>query len=354
LNRKLIFKAYILYSKLNRLIFFGGYAPLPILIIWEPSYKCNLRCKMCLFYGAGGIVPVFKDEMNFSQIKKIFGKIKKSYGLFLPRIHLTGGEPLIHRHFSDIVAYLGKLGFNYSLTSNFTFLNDKIISTFVKTPPLDLRISLDGPAEIHDKIRGVNGTFDKVMKNIRRIKRAKVSVPIRFNCTICNENIDHLDKMIDIARANGADLNFQHLMFLDEKRIKQHYTFCAKMFKCKPYPIGCPSKLNGGQVNRIIAKIRKIKRIDPDITFLPDLKITEIKDYYLDLDRYVHSPYCSSVWSEARIAPNGQIYPCFDYYFGNLKFSSFNDIWNGKKARRFRKLLKKRKLFPSCVRCCKI
>ena len=90
------------------------------------------------------------------------------------------------------------------------------------------------------------------------------------------------------------------------------------------------------------------------MTFLPDLKVNELRDYYLNLDGYTHGSYCYSVWSEARIAPNGKMYPCFDYYFGDLRTNSFKAVWNGGKARRFRKILKRMKLFPGCVRCCKI
>lgn len=309
---------------------------------------------MCLFYGPGETAPIFKDEMNLSEIKAVFGNIKRNYKLFLPRIHLTGGEPLIHKHFCESAAYIKKLGFNYSITSNFTSLSDKVLNTLIKYPPSDLRISIDGPAGTHDKIRGVKGTFNRVMNNLRRIREHNLSIPLRFNCTISNDNLDYLVEMLEIARKNKADLNFQHLMFLDEKHINQHYSFCDKIFGCKPYPVGCKDKISAEGVKKIIMKIKKIKKINPRVTFLPDLKTDEIEDYYLNLESYTHSSYCFSVWSEARIAPNGKMYPCFDYYLGDLKTTSFRDVWNGQKARRFRMILKRRKLFPGCIRCCKI
>lgn len=354
MSRKFIIKGYSMYSKLARLLSSRGFAPLPPLIIWEPSYRCNLRCKMCLFYGPGATAPVFKDEMDLDEMKKVFLNIKRSYRLFLPRIHLTGGEPLIHKHFPEIISYLRKLGFSYSITSNFACINKRVLDTLVKHPPSDLRISLDGPAEIHDNIRGVNGTFDNVIKNLKRMREHWPSIPARFNCTISSDNINHLTEVARIAMENNADLNFQHLMFLDQKHIEQHYSFCDKMFECRPYPIGCKDRISEEGVRRIIEQVKKIKKDYPKVTFLPDLRVNEIKDYYLNLEGYVHSHYCSSIWSEVRIAPNGKMYPCFDYYFGDLKVSSFKGLWNGLKARRFRMILKRRKLFPGCARCCKI
>ena len=354
MKRRLKNNLFDMYAKFLRFISIDGYAPLPPLIIWEPSYRCNLRCKMCFFYGSSGTVPVFKDEMSLSEIKKVFRNVKQSYRFSLPRIHMTGGEPLIHKHFPEIAAYLKKLGFTYSITSNFTALSDRVLSTMVRFPPSDLRVSLDGPAEIHDKIRGVKGAFDNVMKNLGKIRKAGVFVPVRFNCTICNDNIDYLEKMVDIARENKSDLNFQHLMFLDDKHIKQHYQFCEKMFKCRPYPIGSKGGLNAEEATRVIEKVKGIKKRNSNITFLPDLKVKEIKDYYLNLEGYTYGSHCFSVWSEARISPNGKVYPCFDYYFGDLRINSFKGVWNGGKARRFRKILKRMKLFPGCIRCCKI
>lgn len=340
MKRRLKNKIFNAYSKSVRLFSFDGFALLPPLIIWELSYRCNLRCKMCLFYGSGGTVPVFKDEMSVSEIEKLFRNIKQSYSFFLPRIHLTGGEPLIHKNFPKIAALLTRLGFRYSITSNFASVSDKVLDTLIKYPPSDLRISLDGPAEIHDKIRGVDGTFNLVMKNLSRLREHKLSIPVRFNCTISKDNINYLDDMLVIARKNKADLNFQHLMFLDQKHIKQHYIFCEKIFKCRPYPIGCKDRVDAGSAKIITEKIKKIKKMNSNVTFLPDLNVNEIKSYYLNLEGYIHGSYCYSVWSEARIAPNGKMYPCFDYYFGDLRVNSFNDVWNGEKARRFRKILK--------------
>jgi radical SAM protein with 4Fe4S-binding SPASM domain len=87
---------------------------------------------------------------------------------------------------------------------------------------------------------------------------------------------------------------------------------------------------------------------------LPDLKINEIEKYYLNINSYVHSNTCTEPWVTARINNRGHLYPCMDYYYGDLKKETFKSLWNNEKARIFRKTLKKVKLFPGCVRCCKI
>jgi MoaA/NifB/PqqE/SkfB family radical SAM enzyme len=354
MNRKLSILGYDLYSRFIRTMSINGFAFLPPLIIFEPTFKCNLRCTMCTLYGMGAETPVLKEEMTLEEVKKIFTNIKNSYYFFLPRIHLTGGEPLFHKYFCEIIEYITNLGFTYSVTSNFAFLNDDILHSLIKYPPQDLRISIDGPAEIHDSIRGVKGTFNKVMNNIEIIRKAGLNVPVRFNCTISRYNIDYLEQLIDISQKANAQLNYQHLIFLDEKHIKLHYKYFDEVFKCKASPMGHEEKISVSDTNGIIEKIKKIKIINNKITFLPDLKLSQIKPYYLDLDNYTHSTYCHSVWTVARIDSSGNVYPCYEYFFGNLKRGSFSKLWNNTEAIKFRKTLKKVKLFPGCIRCCKI
>ncbi len=63
-------------------------------------------------------------------------------------------------------------------------------------------------------------------------------------------------------------------------------------------------------------------------------------------------------WNHFQIAVDGEVYTmtrCFNYSFGNLINQSFNDVWNGKKIKFFRKnLLNCDGAMPACARCCAI
>ncbi len=76
--------------------------------------------------------------------------------------------------------------------------------------------------------------------------------------------------------------------------------------------------------------------------------------YYGDLAMPVRTR-CSVPWSQANIDYDGGVHFCAypDYKLGNIKEESFFDIYNGKRARRFRAALKKSPdgVFPGCVRC---
>lgn len=86
---------------------------------------------------------------------------------------------------------------------------------------------------------------------------------------------------------------------------------------------------------------------------LPDHSLQDYEDYY-------HSnPYrrqsdssCNVPWKNAAIAPTGIVVPCMDYLCGNLEESTFTEIWNGKRFRKFRRCIYNQKRFPICHRCC--
>jgi len=360
-KRKLLEKGYGVYSKIAYNLP-RGYSPLPPLIIWLITYKCNLRCKMCTFYGEGGKLPDIKQELSFEEIKKVIDDLKKSYRTmpYKPYIGFMGGEPFIHPHIFGIFQYLKDNGFKYAVTTNLALLNDEKIEKLLEIGVNDLRISLDGPEKVHDKIRNIPGTFNKVMTNLRKIQkdpRGK-KIPVRFNSVICPDNIEHLEKMVDIAKEFNAHMSFQHLMFIDEPHAIANKNITKNMLGEELHMDATTMLLTKEQVEKakqsIKAMLEKAKQMKVKVSFTPDLKIEEFDDYYFNLFGWTHSKKCMWPWGTARITPIGDVYSCMYYMFGNLKENSFKKIWNNEKARKFRTALKKVKLFPGCIRCCKI
>lgn len=362
-KRAIINSLFNSYSKVVYRFSKNGYASLPPLIIWVFTLKCNMKCKMCTFYGEHAKQNLkLKNELSYEEIKAVIDDLAKSYKYYpyKPLIGVLGGEPFVRKDILDIMSYLKSKKFRFSITTNFSLMDEENLKGLIKVKPSDLRISLDGPAEIHDEIRGIKGIFDRIYSSIKLLRSLKggKAVPIRLNCVINDYNIKSLDKMVDIAHNLRADLNFQHLMFVNEKykglnkKITESYfgedlLFGHDMPRIKKEDIN-PLTIN---IKKVMMKARKL---NVRLAFLPQLKLNEIGSYYLDLDNYRHSKFCTAPWTVGRINNQGYVHPCMDYLYGNIKEGSFKKIWNNKKARYFRKRLKKSRLFPGCVRCCKI
>jgi Fe-coproporphyrin III synthase len=341
-----------------------GKTILPFAIVIEPTMRCNLRCFMCPFYGENGTPPDIKNELSTEKFIKIIDKISQAYRNYpyKPLIGLTGGEPFVRQDIFKILKYIKKKGLKYSITTNFSLLDESKIKLLSESPPSDLRISIDGPEEIHDMIRGVKGTFKRTtdaISTIRKNKRTK-NLKIVLKCVMSQKNIDHIHEMVPIAKKLGTDLSFQHLYFLDNEHDIENKKVTKKYFgKEIENPvvnlIVPPTK---EEVSKLISQIKRAKKLakklDVNIDFLPPMKEKDIPRYYSDLKNYTNSKVCGTPWSTIRINPKGDVYPCFLYNYGNLLEEDLKKIINNKKARKFRKALKKEKLFPSCIRCCKI
>lgn len=357
-KRKILMQGHKIYSNVVYNLPYG-YAPLPPVIIWNITMKCNLRCVMCPFYGNHAIPINTNDELNFIQIKNIISGIKKDYRKFpyLPFIGITGGEPFSRDDMLSIFAYLKEKGFNFSVTTNFSLVNKDKIKRLLKIGVSDIRISLDGPEEIHNRIRR-RPVFTKIIENIKYVKSINPKMPIKLNCTISRYNFGHLGYMVELAKELGSDLSFQYVQFLDKHHVDLHKKVITQLLGDN-YPTKVDvDSFNEEEIDFLVSEISQVKRLATEkkvnIYFTPELKMEEIKPYFLDLEGYRHSNKCLFPASSARIDSQGFMFPCVDYLYGNLKEKRFAEIWNNSRARKFRKTLKKAKLFPGCIRCCKI
>lgn len=141
------------------------------------SSYCNMRCRYCFASdGSYGQKPInisfkaFKEIINFYINYLKIKKIKKAKIIFF------GGEPLINFEvIKKIVPYIEKRGkeekikFSFSMTSNGTLLN-KTIMKFIKKHDIRFVMSLDGPQQVHDKMRKLkdgSGSFLKIINNLK-------------------------------------------------------------------------------------------------------------------------------------------------------------------------------------------
>jgi radical SAM protein with 4Fe4S-binding SPASM domain len=72
-------------------------------------------------------------------------------------------------------------------------------------------ISLDGPQDVHDRFRKVDGAFLETLNGIANCRRAGIRTGLRF--TMTRGNIAHIETLFDIAAAaNVRRICFYHLI----------------------------------------------------------------------------------------------------------------------------------------------
>ena len=126
---------------------------------------CNLKCKHCYIER-----NPYKNEEDFIQLDKIKSALLFAKSQNLKSIYLTGGEPLLHPDFNQILRMCLKIS-NTTVMSHGVMINDKKARFLRKIDDESkfetiYRISLDSINEIeNDSLRG-RGSFRKAITAI--------------------------------------------------------------------------------------------------------------------------------------------------------------------------------------------
>jgi uncharacterized protein len=240
---------------------------------------CNNRCIYCI------LDPEAKDmtaetarEMDNFYLEQI-----KSNHPQQVRDDYLGGEPLMNL---DVIIksasrrfYFCKgkgIDYGFTLTTNGTFVTPAVITKLKAVGLTAIRVSMAGPAEVHDRLRpsvGGGKTYETIMKNLEKISG---SIPIRIECQYDagTRDFEQIPEMLDDM--NRRNIRVEDIAFTPilEKRGKNE--FCAGMgevdnflfLKQEAARRGVP--VNGSAPSNLcMADFRSIYVFDTDSSIIP-------------------------------------------------------------------------------------
>lgn len=342
----------------NEKLPFSNKAPDHYELGYEPTIRCNLKCKMCY---QGQTRALRREELGTQEVLRVFDKLKNK----VESLKLIGGEPLVRDDIFEFISYWDKQGKRIILHSNLTLLDEKNADNLKQFKKVtDILTSLDGPKDVHDAIRGVPGTFGRLKKAIELTKEKMPDTPITvFATMLINDNLDKLPELIDVAKSLGIDtinVLFEQVYSSEDKaRAKEIF---KKVFGWEEgsYRLNTqirdpifPADIDPEKIKKQLRKIRLygIKK-GCFVNFVPF-------NYYKNLDKYLGKnkarPFCLKLLSpELRINQNGDVIWCdvIEKSFGNLLEKTPDEIWLSGDYQKFREYLFKNSL-PICRRCCK-
>ena len=182
------------------------------LIQWHLTERCNLRCKHC--YQEGEKVQELSREQIFAVIDEIAALLqawRQAYDLeFQPSFNVTGGEPFLRPDLFAILERMAGIGFEIYVLSNGTIISAERARRLAELQVNGVQVSLEGPQEIHDAIRGP-GSFAASLNGIRTLMAAGVKVSL--NATLSRLNAGHFRDLVEVARSLGVPrLGFSRLV----------------------------------------------------------------------------------------------------------------------------------------------
>lgn len=173
--------------------------------------KCNLRCLYCMPEEG---IPLIRHEdvLRFEEIAEV---VRTAVDLGIRKVRLTGGEPLVRRDITTLVAMLNRIDGieDLAMTTNGILLS-KFAPSLAEAGLQRVNVSLDAidPARYADITRG--GDVQAVFAGIRAARDAGLE-PVKLNCVIQRspEDPDARD-VAAYAKAEGLELRFIRRMNL--------------------------------------------------------------------------------------------------------------------------------------------
>ena len=180
-----------------------GYSNIPIQQIGlRITNICNLRCKTCGQWGETGY-NLKKDGKELTDIVPVqrYIEIADEVKKFKPIYYIWGGEPFLYPGLFEFTGRIKDNGSLLAVVTNATFLTARA-KDIIKQKWDALMFSLDGPEEIHDKIRGKKGTFKKIKEGILAVNEQKEKNRTKLPwtmalVTVSVDNAGWLDKIAE-------------------------------------------------------------------------------------------------------------------------------------------------------------
>jgi MoaA/NifB/PqqE/SkfB family radical SAM enzyme len=330
------------------------------------THRCNHRCAICAQWGengynARGDTPKVTGEVPVEVYRRVIDEVapKKVH------VYITGGEPFLYEPLVPLVNYMKEKGLTVQIVTNGVGL-EKNAETIVDNGWDMICVSFDGPRDVHDKCRGVQGALDTAIKGMSEIQRLKAlknkKKPALFVLTtISRNNQDMLLETVKEAEKIQPDGMIVYYSWFTKEWIGQKHTeIMNEKLGITPFAWkGYVRDTSTLDIDRIAQEVDEIKsqKFKMPIIFVPDLRVEDIKTYYTHPENFFGYKKCISPWFQLDVMPNGDTVTCRDFpdfVTGNIKESTIQEIYNGEKHRKFRRALRscENGVFPICSRCC--
>lgn len=162
----------------------------PLLVQLELTEACNLRCKFC--YNSQ------KPRYN----EQVFEMLDALANQGIMQVNLTGGEPLAHPKFFEVLKYACERFPNVVILTNGSLMNEEALELIHKTDVTSINISIHGNRKYHEELTQVPRSFDASINAIKYIlKKNKILVASNFVLNAGNYSIleDTIQMMHDIG-----------------------------------------------------------------------------------------------------------------------------------------------------------
>jgi radical SAM protein with 4Fe4S-binding SPASM domain len=269
------------------------------------TYGCDNACAHCY-----NETPRAAAALSTEDFKRVIAKV---WGLGIPHVCFTGGEPTQHPDLVELVAYAEELGVITGLLTNGRRLKDAAYMNALAEAGLDhVQITIHSSLpEVHDRMVGADGAFDETVAGIRNAVASPVYTVT--NTTLTTENEGDVEELIAFL----ATLGVEHVAA----------NGIINSGGARDVDIGLPESALGPILERIVAACTA-----NEMTFVWYTPTQYCRFNPLTMDLGVKQ--CTAAKYNMCVEPNGDVIPCQSFYqpLGNILEDDWEKIYNSELA----------------------
>lgn len=293
----------------------------PNRLILDVTRRCNLRCHMCRTWERKA-----EGELSAPEIGELLRQLPR-----LCWLDVTGGEPFLRADAAEVFGAIAETTpalhvLHFPTNGWFTRRIVEASEAWVKQRPevqLIVTVSIDGPREVHDRVRGVPGAFDRALETFRQL-RALHGVDVYVGTTITEQtrgSVEALSEVLqrEIPGFEGREWHWNRL------QISGHFFNNEQLEGTQPEG----EHLVREHLGRRGAPTSMVDLME--LAFLVNLEFVQ--------EGEPSGITCQSLRSTAFISPEGEVYPChvYDRPLGNVRQRPFAELWHARETLQARK-----------------
>lgn len=301
---------------------------LPIVVLF-PHNRCNCRCVMCDIWRIRQVREIRPDDLR--------PHLESFRALGVREVVFSGGEAQLNRDLGELARMLRAEGIHLTLLTAGLLLQSRAAEVAATID--ELIVSLDGPPEVHDRIRNVPRAFERLGAGLAAVRSLQPDIRISARSTVQKANYAFMAATVRTAK----ELALDSISFLCVDAASTAFN------RERPWEAA-----RRGEVMLDDAEVsgfeRDLERFIED--HAGDIASGYVAESAAKLRRIAHHfrvaagqaepipPRCNAPWVSTVIEADGAVRPCFFHAaIGNLHDAPLINIINSEAAIAFRESL---------------
>ena len=174
--------------------------------IFELTNRCNESCAFCysISYDSntrrGRLAEQLTGDEWVSGLENIAREGAKA-------VDFSGGEPTLHRNFSEIIDKAKSLGLYTIVSTNGTTTNRTEVRKSLEDYADCVALSIHGVGDLHDKIKGRIGSYDGIIEAYEHY--SSKGKKMKVNTVVCRDNIQGLYEIGDVLNIEQSQTQWK-------------------------------------------------------------------------------------------------------------------------------------------------